>query len=78
MSDGMIIFLIVWGLGVLFFFASIILHYRKHPDDRLPMWATILIIIFWFAALIMALLLILALWIDNKYFTNEDDNNEYR
>ncbi|MEX6155570.1 hypothetical protein AB6G46_21685 [Providencia hangzhouensis] len=73
MSDGIIISLIVWGIGALFFCASIIWHYKRQPADRLPMWATILIIIFWFAALIMALLLLLALWIDNKYFINEED-----
>ncbi|MBZ3682633.1 hypothetical protein J1N41_15805 [Providencia rettgeri] len=78
MSDGIIISLIVWGIGALFFCTSIIWHYKRQPADRLPMWATILIIIFWFAALILALLLLLALWIDNKYFTNEGDNNEYR
>lgn len=73
MSDGIIISLIVWGIGALFFCTSIIWHYKRQPADRLPMWATILIIIFWFAALIMALLLLLALWIDNKYFINEED-----
>ncbi|MBJ9972939.1 MULTISPECIES: hypothetical protein [Providencia] len=72
MSDGIIISLIVWGIGALFFCTSIIWHYKRQPADRLPMWATILIIIFWFAALIMAMLLLLALWIDNKYFTNEE------
>lgn len=73
MNDGMIIFLIVWGIGILFFCASIIWHYQRQPDDRLPMWATVLIIVFWFISLSLALLVLFATWVDEKYFSDEDD-----
>lgn len=72
MSDGMIIFLVVWGTGVLIFLVTTPLHYKRQPDDRLPMWATILIIVFWFIALPLALLILFAAWIDEKYFSDEE------
>ncbi|HEC8329180.1 TPA: hypothetical protein RG647_RS12480 [Providencia rettgeri] len=73
MDDGMIIFLIVWGLGILFFLASINWHYQRQPDDRLPMWATILIIVFWFISFPVALITLLIIWIDIQYFSDGDD-----
>lgn len=64
MSDGVIIFFIVWALGVLFFSNAIVWHYERQPDDRLPMWATMLIIVFWFIAFPVALIILLIIWID--------------
>ncbi|MGJ3352216.1 hypothetical protein [Providencia sp. Je.9.19] len=72
MSDGVIIFFIVWALGVLFFSNAIVWHYERQPADRLPMWATILIIIFWFIALPLALLILSVMRIDFTYFSDED------
>ncbi|HEF8780543.1 MULTISPECIES: hypothetical protein [Providencia] len=73
MSDGMIISLVIWVIGMLFFCGAIIWHYKRQPSDRLPIWATSLIIVFWFIALPLALLILFAAWIDDKYFSDEDD-----
>lgn len=70
MSDGMIISLIVWVLGILFFCTSIIWHYQRQPNDRLPMWATILIVVFWFISFPSALLILFTIWADNKYIAD--------
>lgn len=73
MSDGMIISLIVWIIGVLFFSVAIALHYKRQPNDRLPWWGTVLVIVFWFVVLPLVLLLLIIMWIDFKYFPDSDD-----
>lgn len=72
MSNGMIIFLVIWGIGMLFFCGAIIWHCKRQQDDRLPMWATFLIIVFWFIAFPLALLILFAAWVDDKYFSDEE------
>lgn len=69
MSNGMIISLVIWVIGMLFFCGAIIWHYKRQPNDRLTIWATSLIIIFWF----IALLILLVAWIDVEYFSDGDD-----
>ncbi|WP_272654033.1 hypothetical protein [Providencia sp. PROV091] len=76
MNETLLAFSMVWYVGAMIFTAAIIWHYKRQPIDRLPVWATILIIIFWFIALPLALLILFAAWIDDKYFSDEDDKYE--
>lgn len=64
---------VCWAVGVFIFLISIIWHYKKHPDDALPIWGTMLIIWFWFIALPIAILILFSLWVDIKFFSKEDD-----
>lgn len=73
MNKTLLVLSMAWYVGAMIFTISILWHYKRQPNDRLPVWGTILIIVFWFIVFPLALLILLAAWVDEKYFTEEDD-----
>ncbi|MCW2257122.1 hypothetical protein M2263_003213 [Providencia alcalifaciens] len=66
-------YLVIWGVGILFFSPFIIWHYQKKPDDRLSWAATALMLILWPLTFISMLFLLTLVWIEERLAKDEND-----
>ncbi|HBO23743.1 MAG TPA: hypothetical protein DD649_12775 [Providencia sp.] len=73
MNETLLVLAMIWYMGAMIFTISILWYYKRQPTDRLPVWGTILIIIFWFVSFPVALIILLIIWIDIQYFSDEGD-----
>lgn len=64
---------IIWGVGLLMCSMLITWHYNKRPNDRLSFKITVLVLICWPVSLTLVIITLFALWVDIKYFSDEDD-----